>query len=80
MESIVVVLGLMMLLGVWWLFPNLFSARCPICNTRLDSIQELEQISDWQGWRLVWHNFVCPSCGYRWRRIEVVRRPKRMGA
>lgn len=80
MESMVVIFGLMILLGAWRLFPNLFSARCPICNARLDSIQELEHISGWLGWHLVWHNFFCPSCGYRWRRIELVRRPKEIGA
>lgn len=69
---------IIMLFGVWRLVPKFFAARCPICYARLESIEELEEIRRWQNWHVVWHRFFCIECGYRWRRIELVRRPKEL--
>jgi len=64
--------------NLWQLLPKLFAARCPVCNARLESVEQLDEIYHWQTWRLVWHHFFCGDCGYRWRRIEIGRRPKEL--
>lgn len=76
MELFFIVLGLIILFFMWRLFPDWFAARCPICYARFDSIDELDEIRHYQDWHLVWHNFYCPSCGYRWRRIEISKSTK----
>ena len=68
-------LGLVFLIGIIRMFPNVFRPHCPICSAALESI-DLETIGGWQSWFLVWHKFICPDCWYRWRRIEIARRPK----
>jgi C4-type Zn-finger protein len=75
MEWIYIGLMLAFLFGIIKLFPNVLHPRCPICYGSLES-SALETIGSWHRWSLVWHNFVCSECWYRWRRIEIARYPK----
>ncbi len=76
MEWLILILSLVILLGTLRFYPDAIAPHCPICAARFQSIPDRVELFSVFGWYVVWHEFVCPQCLYRWRRLEIVRRPK----
>ncbi len=53
--------------------PRWTTPYCPICDARLESTGESEEIGNWLGWHWVSRRFVCTECMYRRTRVEFVR-------
>ena len=61
MEWVALSIFLGILIGTWRLFPTLFSAPCPICFARLQSIPEPIAILGMFGWCLLGLASLCVS-------------------